>query len=400
MGDGGRHDNDKLKGAGFSTRQVHSGHIQDELGSVMPPVYQTSIYSFRDSEHGAEVIREREAGYVYARWGSPNSRMLEAALADLHSGAGAWTFSTGIAAVNFIYFALLRAGDHIICAESLYAPTRYSLELYWSRFGVEFSFVDATSLDAVAAAVRPNTRHIHIETPANPALRVSDIAGCAQIAHDAGARLSVDNTFMSPLLQRPLELGADIVMESLTKFVNGHSDVVGGALVLADKELCDSLYKPWYTLGATMDPHQAWLIQRGLKTLKLRVLAAQENAQAIAQYLAAHSAVSAVHFPGLPSHPQYELHQRQASGPGACISFELKGGLAAGRALMDRVQLCTRAVSLGGIETLISHPASMTHVGLSSEERAQAGVPDGLIRFAVGIEDSADIIADLEQALV
>jgi methionine-gamma-lyase len=386
-------------GAGFATRQVHAGHITDEFGSVMPAIYQTSIYAFESAAHGAECFKDREAGYIYARWGSPNTRMLEAAVTDLHGAGGALAFASGIAAMNFLYFSELDHGAHIVCAESLYAPSRYSLELYWSRFGVEYSFVDATDLAAVHAAIRPNTKLVHIETPANPALRVTDIAGCAEIAHREGAKLSVDNTFMGPLLQRPLALGADIVMESVTKYINGHSDVVGGVLVYADAAYCDKLYKPWYTFGATMDPHQCWLIQRGLKTMQLRVLAAQENAQALAEYLEQHPAVAAVHFPGLSSHPQYELQCRQAAGPGACMSFELKGGLAAGRALMDRVKLLTLAVSLGGVESLISHPASMTHVGLTPQERVQAGISDGLVRLSVGIEDKLDLIADLEQAL-
>jgi methionine-gamma-lyase len=392
-------DGPELRQAGFATRSVHAGQPRDEYGSVSPAVYQTSTFAFRDSEHGAACFSDRSAGYVYSRFGGPNSNMLEDAVASLEGGARAMAFATGMSAINFLFYALLSQGDHIVVSESIYAPTRLTLDKHWRRFGVESTAVDSSDLDALRAAIRPNTVHIHIETPANPNLKITDIAGAAEIAHTAGVRLSVDNTMIGPALQRPLELGADIVMESVTKFINGHSDIVGGVLAFKDGALADELYKPAYTFGASMDPHQAWLVQRGLKTLPLRCLKAQWNAQRIAAFLDKHPAVERVHYPGLESHPGYELHARQAEGPGSLISFELKGGLAAGRALQDSVRVMILAVSLGGVDTLVCHPASMTHVGLTPQQRAEAGIAEGLVRLSVGIEDVADLIADLDQAL-
>jgi methionine-gamma-lyase len=388
-----------LAEAGFATRSVHAGNPVDEYGSVTPAIYQTSTFAFRDTAHGAQCFQEQAAGYIYTRLGSPNAHMLEEAIASLEGGARAMTFATGMSALNFMFFGLLNQHDHVIVSESIYAPTRLVVEKHWSRFGVEFSIVDTAHTDRIRAALRPNTKHIHIETPANPNLRITDIQATADLAHAAGARLSVDNTLASPVLQRPLELGADIVMESVTKFLNGHSDIVGGVLVFRDPALYQELYKPYYTFGGTMDPHQAWLVQRGLKTLPLRVQKAQWNAQRIAAYLVQHPAVAHVYFPGLDTHEGHEVHARQASGPGSLISFELKGGYEAGRTLLDNLKLMILAVSLGGVDTLISHPASMTHVGMTPQQRTEAGIAEGLVRLSVGIEDVADLIADLEQAL-
>jgi methionine-gamma-lyase len=388
-----------LKQAGFATRSVHAGNPRDEYGSVTPAIYQTSTFAFRDTAHGAQCFQQQDAGYIYTRLGSPNGHMLEEALASLEGGARAMSFATGMSALNFLFFSLLNQHDHVILSESIYAPTRLVVEKHWSRFGVEHSIVDTGYSDRIRAALRPNTKLIHIETPANPNLRVTDIAAAADMAHAAGARLSVDNTLASPVLQRPLELGADIVMESVTKFLNGHSDIVGGVLVFRDAALYEELYKPYYTFGGTMDPHQAWLVSRGLKTLPLRVQKAQWNAQRIAAFLAQHPAVARVYYPGLETHEGYDVHARQASGPGSLISFELKGGYEAGRTVLDNLKLMILAVSLGGVDTLISHPASMTHVGMTPAQRAEAGIAEGLVRLSVGIEDVADLITDLEQAL-
>jgi methionine-gamma-lyase len=305
-----------------------------------------------------------------------------------------------MAALNTLFFGLLSAGDHLVASASIYAPTRLVHERHWSRFGVEHDFIDTADVDLVRAAMRENTKLVVIESPANPNLRITDIRACAQIAHQHGALLAVDNTFMSPILQRPIEHGADIVMHSVTKFLNGHSDVVGGMLVFADPAVHERLRPVWYTLGGTMDPHQSWLVLRGTKTLKLRVLAAQEGAKVLAALLAKHPAVERVFYPGLAEHENHDVHARQADGPGSLISFELKGGLSAGAALMDNLQLMTLAVSLGGVETLIQHPASMTHVGMSREARYAAGISDGLVRLSVGCEDVADLVADMEQALL
>jgi methionine-gamma-lyase len=298
-----------------------------------------------------------------------------------------------------MFYALLGSGRHVILSESIYSPTRLTIEKHWSRFGVEYSIVDTSDLQALHAVMRENTALVHIETPANPNLKITDIAGAAEIAHRGGALLSVDSTMASPVLQRPITLGADIVMHSVTKFLNGHSDVVGGILVYKDRQLYSELFKTWYTFGGTMDPHQAWLVLRGLKTLRPRVLAAQDNARRIAEFLDGHPAVERVYYPGLNKHPGAELHARQASGPGALISFELAGGLEAGAVLLNNLKLMILAVSLGGVDTLIQHPASMTHVGMTREQREAAGISEGLVRLSVGIEDGDDLIADLKQAL-
>lgn len=266
-------------------------------------------------------------------------------------------------------------------------------------FGVAASFVDTSTLENLRQAIRPETRLVYVETPSNPAMQVTDIAGAAKLAHDRGSLLAVDNTFASPYLQKPLELGADIVLHSVTKFINGHADVVGGVLVAKDGEVLRRLRDVMVHMGCNMDPHQAFLVLRGLKTLGLRVERAQAGAQAIAQWLEAHPKVQSVRYIGLPSHPQHALAKRQMRGFGSMISFEMKGGLEAGRRLMDHVRLATLAVSLGGVETLIEHPASMTHAAMSREAREAAGFTDGLVRYSVGIEEVDDLIADLEQAL-
>jgi methionine-gamma-lyase len=386
-------------GQGFDTRSVHGGRIEDAYGSVCTPIYQTSIFEFPSAEAAAHAFDNHGSAYIYTRWGNPTNDALEDCIASLEGGQAAYSFATGIAAINFLFFALLDTGKHCIVSKSIYGPTRVTLEAHWSRFGVEHTVVDTYDLDAIRAAMRPNTALVHIESPANPNLRITDIAGAAAIAHEGGALLSIDSTMASPVLQRPIEHGADIVMHSVTKFLNGHSDTLGGILVFADKEFRDSLFKAWHTFGASMDPHQAWLILRGIKTLRPRVLVAQSNAIAIANYLKEHPAVERVYYPGLASHPGADIHTRQADGPGALISFELRGGVDAGRVLMDNVKVATLAVSIGGVDTLIQHPASMTHHVLTREQRLAAGIADGLIRLSVGIEDKSDLLADFEQAL-
>jgi methionine-gamma-lyase len=384
---------------GFDTRSVHGGRIEDAYGAVVTPLYQTSIFEFPDVETGGRAFSEHRSAYIYTRWGNPTIDALEAQIASLEGGAAAYSFGTGIAAINFLYFALLGAGKHVVVSESIYGPTRVSLDAFWSKFEVEHTVVDTSDLDAVRAAMRPSTALLHIESPANPNLRITDIRACAEIAHAHGALLSIDSTLASPVLQRPIEHGADIVMHSVTKFLNGHSDTLGGILVFKDRELRESLFKQWHTFGASMDPHQAWLILRGIKTLRPRVLQAQRNAIALANFLDAHPAVERVHFPGLASHPGAEIHARQADGPGALISFELRGGIEAGKALLNNIKVATLAVSLGGVDTLIQHPATMTHYILTREQRLAANIADGLIRLSVGIEDEADLLADFQQAL-
>ncbi|MGE5362232.1 MAG: trans-sulfuration enzyme family protein, partial [Bacteroidales bacterium] len=307
--------------------------------------------------------------------------------------------SSGMGAVSTLYVALLSAGAHMVGTASVYGPSRGLIENHFSRFGVEADFVDTADLDQVQCAMKPNTKLVYLESPSNPVMSVTDIAAVAELAHAQGALVAVDNTFASPYLQRPLDLGADIVLHSVTKFINGHADVVGGVLVAKTEELYKRLRPMMIGLGCNMDPHQAYLVLRGLKTLSVRMERAQANALEIARWLEPHPKVAWVRYVGLPSHPQHQLAMRQMSGPGAMISFELNGGLEAGRQLMNHVTVATLAVSLGGVETLIEHPASMTHAGMPKAHRVESGITDGLVRYSVGIEDVEDLIADLAQAL-
>ena len=384
---------------GMNSKLVHGGHHPDGSGAVNVPIYQTSTFAFESAAQGAALFEGKEKGYIYTRMGNPTIHALEESVAELEGGVGAIATASGMGAVSTVYMALLDQGAHMVGTASVYGPSRGFVEKHLSRFGVESTFVDTTCLDNIREAVRPNTRLIYVESPSNPAMQVTDIAGAAQIAHENGCMLAVDNTFASPYLQRPLALGADIVLHSVTKFINGHADVVGGIVVAKDEEVLARLHNVMIHLGSNMDPHQAFLVIRGLKTLGVRVERAQEGAAKIARWLEAHPKVASVRYIGLPSHPQHELAKRQMSGFGAMIAFELKGGLDAGRTLMDNVRLATLAVSLGGVETLIEHPASMTHASMSREAREAAGFSDGLVRYSVGIEDVADLIADLEQAL-
>jgi methionine-gamma-lyase len=302
-------------------------------------------------------------------------------------------------AVSTVYMALLDQGTHLVGTASVYGPSRLLAEKHLSRFGVESSWIDTTNLENIRRAMRPTTRIVYTESVANPTMDVTDIRGAAEIAHAHGALLVVDNTFCSPYLHRPFEFGADVVLHSVTKFLNGHADVVGGIVVARDEALYRKLRPMMTTLGCNMDPHQAYLVIRGLKTLSLRIERAQQNARTIAGWLERQPQVEWVRYVGLPSHPQHDLARRQMSGFGAMIAFGLTGGLAAGRSVMDNVRLATLAVSLGGVETLIEHPASMTHAGMAREHREESGISDGLVRLAVGIEHVDDLIADLAQAL-
>jgi len=373
---------------------VHAGVGRDAHGAIVPPIYQTSTFRFESVEQGAALFAggaDRGEGYIYTRLGNPTVRGLERALAELEGGHDGLACASGMAAIHTTFAAFLKAGDHVVCSESIYGPVTSLLGGLFARLGVVTQFVDSSDLAALKTAIRPGTAIVHIET--------TDIAAAAALAHAAGARLTVDNTFLTPLLQQPLALGADVVMHSLTKFLNGHADVVGGIIVPKTEADWKLLRQTLNLAGGTLPPHDAFLVHRGLKTLALRMARHCESAQRIAEFLARHPAVDWVRFPGLPADPGYALSRQQASGPGGMISFELKGGLAAGRALMEGVQLAALAVSLGGVETLIQHPASMTHASMRAELRRQAGITDGLVRLSVGIEDASEIQADLEQAL-
>jgi methionine-gamma-lyase len=384
---------------GFNTKLVHAGIREDVHGSVVTPIYQTSTFAFRNAQQGANRFAGTEDGYIYTRIGNPTTAALEENVAQLENGFGATAMASGMGAVSTVYLALLSAGDHMVSTDSVYGPSRGLMEKHMSRFGVESTYVDTSNLENLRQAMRPNTKLVYVESPSNPAMSVTDIKAAAEIAHAAGALLVVDNTFASPHLQKPLDLGADVVLHSVTKFINGHADIVGGIVVAKTEALHKQIRAMLVNLGANMDPHQSYMVSRGLKTLALRVERAQENAQVVAGWLAKHPAVEWVSYVGLPSHPQHELAKRQMSGPGSMIAFELKGGTEAGRIVMDNVHLAGLAVSLGGVETLISHPASMTHASMARENRLAAGITDGLVRLSVGIEDLEDIIADLEQAL-
>jgi len=384
--------------SGFATRLVHAGIPKDEHGSVVPPIYQTSTFAFGNAQQGASRFAGESDGYIYTRIGNPTVRAFEDCVTALEGGVGSVATSSGMAAVTTAFLARLRSGDHVVSTASVYGPSRVLLERHLSRYGVASSYVDTSDLAAVRAALRPETRLVYVETPSNPMMQVTDLRSVADLAHSHGAMLVVDSTFASPYLQHPLALGADVVLHSVTKFINGHADVVGGVLVTRDIDVYDSLRQTMTLTGCCMDPHQAFLAHRGLKTLALRVDRAQASAAEIARWLEGRPEVAWVRFLGLASHPQHELARRQMSGFGTMISFELRGGIEAGRRLMNRVKLATLAVSLGGVETLIEHPASMTHSGVPAAERLAAGITDGLVRYSVGIEDARDLIADLEQA--
>jgi len=384
----------------FETQTIHAGQELDPAtGSVAPPLYQTSTFAFESCAQGAARFAGEEDGFIYTRVGNPTVRRLEQAVAALEGGAGGIATSSGMAATCTTLFALLGQGDHVVATNSVYGPTRVVLERDFARFGIESTFLDTSDIGAVKAALRPETALLFVETPANPTIVLSDIRALAEIAAEAGLPLVVDNTFASPVLQRPLALGADVVVHSMTKFINGHTDVVSGMIVAGSAATLEQIRSVHSFLGSCIDPHQAWLVLRGLRSLALRVSACQRNAQAIAEYLEAHPKVEWVRYPGLESHPQHELVSRQMDGPGAMISFEVEGGVEAGSRLLDNVRLMTLAVSLGGIETLIQHPASMTHAAMSEKARREAGITDGLVRVSIGCEFVDDLRADFDQAL-
>ncbi len=387
------------KNLGFNTKLIHAGDFEDANGSAVTPIYQTSTFAFRNAKHGADLFAGREKGFIYTRIGNPTIQALENKLAELENGCGGIALSSGMAAVTTVYMAFLGQGEHIVCTSAVYGPSRAVLETHFAKFGVESTFVDSSNLQEIEKAIKPNTKLLYLETPANPTIALTDIKKASEIAHKHGIIVVVDNTFSSPYLQKPLDLGADVALHSLTKFINGHADIVGGALVAKDPEVYQKLRKTMVYMGGNMDPHQAYMVIRGVKTLSLRVDRAQENAMKVAEFLENHPKVEWVKYPGLKSFPQYDLAKEQMAGPGAMISFELKGGYDAGVTLMNNVHLALLAVSLGGVESLIQHPASMTHAGVPKEAREEAHITEGLVRYAVGIENVDDIIADLDQAL-
>lgn len=389
------HDLDKK---GFDTKCVHAGIGEYEFGSVVPPIYQTSTFKFKSARHGANLFTGEEKGHIYTRMSNPTVEAMENAVAALEGGYRALGCASGMAAIDLIFSTFLQYGDHVVCSTSVYGPTRTLLETVFSKFGVSTTFVNSSDHLEVLHAIRPETRVVYIETPGNPTLAVSDLAEISKIAKAHSCYLVVDNTFMSPALQRPLMLGADAVLHSMTKFLNGHADVVAGIVVVNTEELYIKMKKVLNQTGGVIDPFNSFLVHRGLKTLAIRMQRHCESATKIARYLEAHPMVKSVSYPGLPSHPQHEIAKKQHLGHGGMIAFELQGGFQAGEIMMNTVKLCQLAVSLGGVESLIQHPASMTHFTMGETGRAAAGITEGLVRLSVGIEDADDLIADLEQS--
>ncbi|MEB0144560.1 methionine gamma-lyase [Pseudomonas fragi] len=394
--------NDKNNNFGFSTRAIHYGYNPlEHNGAVIPPVYMTSTFAFATAEYGAGCFSGEEHGHFYTRISNPTLALLEARMAALENGEAGVAFSSGMGAIAATFWTLLRPGDEIIVNRTLYGCTFALLHHGIGEFGVVVKHVDMANPAELQAAISPATRMIYFETPANPNMQLVDIPAVSRIAHTHDNLLVViDNTYCTPYLQRPLELGADVVVHSATKYLSGHSDITAGMVVtsqlLADRIRLQGLKD---LTGAVLSPHDAHLLMRGIKTLALRMDRHCSSAQAIAHMLQDHPAVEWVAYPGLPSFPQYELASRQMKLPGGMIAFELKGGMAAGQRFMNALQLFSRAVSLGGAESLAQHPASMTHSTYTLEERARHGISEGLVRLAVGLEDVADLLADIEQAL-
>ncbi len=376
---------------GFGTRAIHAGQPADpQTGAVMTPIYQTSTFAQRSPG--------QHRGYEYSRTDNPTRTACQACLASLEDARWALAFSSGLAATDAVLH-LLNTGDHVLASDDLYGGTFRIFDKVFKRLGLDFSFTDMTDLNATARAFRPNTRMVWIESPSNPLLKVLDIAAIADLSRRHGAFSVVDNTFMTPYFQKPLALGATIVVHSVTKYLNGHSDVVGGAAATNDEKLYNELKFLQNAVGGVPSPMDSFLVMRGLKTLHVRMERHARNAMEVAQFLCAHPRVERVIYPGLPSHPQHDLARRQMAGFGGMLTFFLRGGLGEARSFLEKLRLFTLAESLGGVESLIEHPAIMTHASVPPETRAKLGIGDTLIRASVGIEDAADLIADLDQAL-
>ena len=379
---------------GFSTKQIHAGVTPDPVtGAILTPIYQSTTF-VQDS-----VDEYLAKGYSYSRSGNPTVRALEQKIAVLEGGVGCTCYSTGMAAEQVVLQATVSAGDHAIVSDVAYGGTYRLCAKIYSRYGVEFSFVDTANPDAVREAVRKNTKLIFTETPANPTLKLTDIAAISEIAAKHGIVHAVDNTFLTPYFQRPLELGANISVHSTTKYFDGHNATTGGAVIVDSKELEEKVRFHQNATGVIMSPFVAWLTMQGTKTLSVRLDRQAKNAQAIAEFLESQPKVTTVRYPGLASFPQHDLARKQASGFGAMLWFEVAGGVQAGKKLMDSVKLCTLAENLGSVETLITHPVTMTHAVMSRAEREAVGITDGLVRLSVGLEDVEDLIADLREAL-
>jgi cystathionine beta-lyase/cystathionine gamma-synthase len=375
---------------GFATDAIHVGQEPEPAtGAIVAPIFQTSTY--------VQEALGKNKGYDYARTAHPNRRALERCVARLEGGEAAYVFSSGMAAIDAM-FRLLRPGDHAVISQAVYGGVYRLTNQLLCQFGMEFSYVDTSDIELLRKALRPNTRMIYVETPTNPTMIVSDIAEIARLANERNLTMAVDNTFLSPYLQQPIRLGAHIVVHSMTKYLNGHSDATGGAVILTRPADAEKIYFLQRSTGAGLAPMDCFLVSRGIKTLAVRMMQHDANGMALARFLESHPKVKRVLYPGLPSHPQHDLARKQQRGFGAMLSFDV-GTLEAARRLLNKVKLCSLAESLGGVETLISHPATMTHASVPPEVRQRIGITDGLVRLSVGIEDVEDLIADLDAAL-
>ena len=391
----------EMKKLGLGTTAIHAGTLKNLYGTLAMPIYQTSTFIFDSAEQGGRRFALEEAGYIYTRLGNPTTTTLENKIAALEEGEAGIAMSSGMGAISSTLWTVLKAGDHVVTDKTLYGCTFALMNHGLTRFGVEVTFVDTSNLEEVKNAMKENTRVVYLETPANPNLKIVDLEGVCKVAHtNPNTLVIVDNTFATPYMQKPLKLGVDIVVHSATKYLNGHGDVIAG-LVVTKQELADQIRFVGLKdmTGAVLGPQEAYYIIRGLKTFEIRMERHCKNARTIVDFLNKHPKVEKVYYPGLETHPGYEIAKKQMKDFGAMISFELKGGFEAGKTLLNNLKLCSLAVSLGDTETLIQHPTSMTHSPYTKEEREVAGITDGLVRLSVGLENVEDIIADLEYGL-
>ena len=391
----------EMKKCGLGTTAIHAGTLKNLYGTLAMPIYQTSTFIFDSAEQGGRRFALEEAGYIYTRLGNPTTTVLEGKIAALEEGEAAVATASGMGAISSTLWTVLKAGDHVVTDKTLYGCTFALMCHGLTKFGIDVTFVDTSNLDEVKNAMKENTRVVYLETPANPNLKIVDIEALAKMAHtNPNTLVIVDNTFATPYMQKPLTLGADIVVHSVTKYINGHGDVIAG-LVITNKELADQIRFVGLKdmTGAVLGPQDAYYIIRGMKTFEIRMERHCKNARKVVEFLNNHPKIEKVYYPGLETHPGYEIAKKQMKDFGAMISFELKGGFEAGKTLLNSLKLCSLAVSLGDTETLIQHPASMTHSPYTKEEREAAGITDGLVRLSVGLENVEDIIADLEQGL-
>lgn len=391
--------NGRKRARGMQTRLIHDAQAANETTAVSPPIYQTSTFRLRTPEEGAEMAEAIAPAEYYTRYGSPNTKQVQVLLAELEGSEAALAVASGVAALTTAILANVRVGDHVIAQQTHYTATMSLLAGTLPRYGIEVTQVDQRDTDAFARAVRPNTKIVYTESPTNPTMDITDLRATAEIAHAAGALAITDNTFASSYNQQPLTLGYDLVIHSATKYLNGHADVTAGA-IMGSQSLIDAAWEYSRVHGPVLHPFEAWLLRRGMQTYELRMAVHNQNALVVARFLEQHPAVGRVYYPGLPSHPQHKLARQQMPGGfGGMLAFEMRGGYDAAYNLIRKTEVCVLAVSLGGVETLITHPASMVHAHQSNSQRQSAGISPGLIRLSVGIENVEDIIDDLEQAL-